>query len=174
MNAEGCLRRSACLSRTLYPGCLRYGRDGDHTIGRDVLSGAAAGPARERGAHLDGAGLGSSLGGPGGGLPGISSGPAGVAEYGEVLRAGVGVVVAVPGAVRTRLGRGDVGELRCVSDVVAHWGRAGSGVDRAPWCPIRPVDDLRTAGCGVVLLRLSRAQRVDMGRDLYRITHRGG
>ena len=128
-----------------------------------MLSGAAAGPTRGRGAHLDGARRGSSSGGPGGGLPGISTGSAGVAEHGEVLRAGVGVVVAVPGAVRAGLGCGDVGELRCVSDLVAHRGRAGGGVDRAPWCPVCRVDDLRAAGRGVVLLRLSRAQRRGRG-----------
>src|SRR6266404_9132146 len=122
MNGESSFGPSACLSRTLYPGWLRCGCDVDHRNGRDVLSGAAAGTTRGRGAHLDGARFGSSSGGPGGGVSGIPSGPTGVAEHGEVLRAGVGVVVAVPGAVRPGLGCGDVGELRCVSDVVAHRG----------------------------------------------------
>src|SRR6476620_6194374 len=119
------MARNLCAGRRVCPGGAIWGDkvkqdDGDHRGGWSV-SGAAAGSARWRRAHLDGARLGSSAGGRGGGLPGISTGPAGVTEYGEVLRAGVGVVVAVPGAVRAGLGCGDVGELRGVPDLVAHW-----------------------------------------------------
>src|ERR1700694_3285105 len=136
--------------------------DGGHRGGWSV-SGAAARTARWRRTHLDGARLGSSAGGRGGGLPGISTGPAGVTEYGEVLRAGVGVVVAVPGAVRAGLGCGDVGELRGVPDLVAHRGRAGVRVDRAPSGPVCRVDDRREAGRADLLLRLPRAQRRGCG-----------
>lgn len=161
------MTRILSAGRRVCHGCAIWGGyvtqdDGDQRGGWSV-SGAATGSARWRRTHLDGAGLGPSAGGRGGGLPGISTGPAGVTEYGEVLRAGVGAVVAVPGAVRTRLGRGDVGELRSVPDLVAHRGRAGGRVDRAPWCPVCRVDDRRTAGRGVVLLRLPRAQRRGRG-----------
>src|SRR6185295_9635885 len=72
---------------------------------------------------MDGAGRGPPCGRTGRGVPGIFTGSAGFAEHCEVLRAGVGVVVAVPGAVRAGLGCGDVGELRGVPVLVADRGR---------------------------------------------------
>src|SRR6185312_16126978 len=101
---------------------------------------------------MDGAGRGPPCGRTGRGVPGIFTGSAGFAEYGEVLRAGVGVVVAVPGAVRAGLGCGDGGELRGVSDLAAHRGRAGGRVDRTPWGPVCRVDDRCAAGRGDLLL----------------------
>src|SRR6478609_3489030 len=100
------MTRIHSAGRRVCHGCAIWGGyvtqdDGDHRGGWSV-SGAAAGSARWRRTHLDGARLGSSAGGRGGGLSGISTGPAGIAEYGEVLRAGVGVVVAVPGTLRAR------------------------------------------------------------------------
>src|ERR1700694_1843651 len=90
--------RRVCHGRAIWGGYVTQD-DGDDRGGWGV-SGAAGGSARWGGGALDGARLGSSAGGRGGGLSGISTGPAGVAEYGEVLRASVGVVVGVPGAVR--------------------------------------------------------------------------
>src|SRR5664280_3011851 len=58
------------------------------------LSCSAAGRAG-RGGDLDGPGGGSSSGRCGGGVPGVPAGAGDLAEHGEVVCAGAGVVVAV-------------------------------------------------------------------------------
>src|SRR5437868_14758614 len=70
--------------------CGSYGTAHDNRNRSDgLLPVTAAGPSLGR-AHVDGAGQGPSHGRTGRGVPGVSAGPASVAEHGEVLRAGAG------------------------------------------------------------------------------------
>src|SRR5206468_11770490 len=107
---------------------------------RGLLVPVAAADAALGRALVDGVGCGPPHGGAGGGVSGVPAGAAGVAEHGEVVRAVVGVVVAVSGCIRAALGCGDVRELRGLPDLAAYRRRTRGRVDRTPSSAVCGVD----------------------------------
>src|SRR5260370_16485523 len=96
------LRRVSCVRAI----CGLYATVRDERARGLGLPVAAAGLAG-RGAYVDGAGPGPRSCRAGRGVSGVPAGAAGLAEHGEVLRAGARAVLGVPRAVRALLGPAD-------------------------------------------------------------------
>src|SRR6266487_4406669 len=113
-----------------------------------MVTGSAAG----RRGDVDGAGRARAGDRPGGGVPGVPAGAGEFAEHGEVVCAGAGVVVVLPGRVRPGLGCRHVVAGRRVLVVAADRGRPAGDLDRAAHVLVQRVDDLGAPAGGDVLL----------------------
>ena len=128
----------------------------------DSLASRVPNPARGavgRRAYLDGAGWRSSCCRARGAVSGVSADVGPLAEHGEVLCPGVGVVVAVPDRLRARLGCGDGRGPRPIPRLAAHRRLAGVGLDRAPIGTVQRGHDRAASAGGLLVLPLSALQR---------------